>query len=79
MHRELRLFQIAVGDVIVDQFADAVMGNEKVAAPEEPEQRPPGDREHVVPPQAAPDVFELKDTLERGISRIVGAVDCTDT
>ena len=78
VHREFRLLQIAIRDVIVDQLADAVMGNEEVAAPEKPKQRSPGDREHVVPPQAAPDMLEFKDTPERGIACIVGAVDGAD-
>ena len=55
MHRQLRLLQIAIGDVILDQLADAVMGDQEIAAPQKAQHGPPAHRKDVVPLQSAPD------------------------
>ena len=74
MHRQLRLFQIAIGNVILDQLADAVMGDQEIAAPQKTQHRPPAHRKDVVPRQAAPDVAEPLHAIERGIAGIERAI-----
>ena len=54
------------------------MGDQEIAPPEEAEQRPPGDREDVVPLQAAPDLGEPLDAVDRGIAGIERAVQRAD-
>jgi len=54
------------------------MGNQEIAAPDEAQQCPPGDRKDVVPRQAAPDGLELQHALQRGIAGIISAVQRAD-
>ena len=78
VHRKLGFFQVAIGQMIVDQLAYAVMRNQEVAPPQKTEQRPQRDREYVAPREAAPDGRELQHPFQRGIARIIGAVQRAD-
>ena len=79
MKRQLRILQIAIGQMIVDQLLDAVMRDQEIPPPEESQQRPPGDRENVVPRSArARCVSSCSTPFERGIAGIIGAVQGAD-
>ena len=77
-NRDFGVLQIAVGNMLVDQFPDPVMRNEEIPAPQEAEHRSHRQRENILAPQAAPDRLQLQDTLERRIAGIIGAVDGAD-
>src|SRR4029453_415099 len=78
MHRQLRLFQIAIGDVILDQLADAVMGDQEIAAPQKTQHRPPAYRKDVAPLQSAPHGGKPLHAIERGIAGIERTVQGAD-
>src|SRR6202022_4137485 len=61
-----------------DQLPNAVMRDQKIPPPDKCQQRPPCDREDVMPLQSAPDGFQPQNALERGIARIVSPVQRTD-
>ena len=61
-----------------DEGAQGVGRDEKIPPAEETEKRPPRDRKHVLPAQAAPDRFEFAHARRRGVSRIIGAVERAD-
>src|SRR3984957_20138347 len=65
--------------MVVDQLLDAVMRDQEIPPPDEPQQGPPRDRENVGPRQAAPDGLQLQYALQRGIAGIVGPVEGADT
>jgi hypothetical protein len=71
---KLGVLQVAIGQMIVDQLPDTVMGNQEIAPPEKAEQRPPIDREDVLAVQSPPDLREPQDAVERGIAGIIGAI-----
>lgn len=78
MHRKRGILKVAIGDVVLDQLADAVMGNQEIAPPHESGEALPGDREDIMTLQAAPDGFKPEHALERGVAGIIGAVDRAD-
>src|SRR5450631_986672 len=65
--------------MIVDQLLDTVMWDQEIPAPDKSQQGPPVDRENVLPLQSAPNGFQLLHALERGIARVIGAVEGADT
>ena len=48
MNRKLRILQIAIGQMVLEQLAKAIMRNQEVPAPDESEHGPPGDRKDIV-------------------------------
>src|SRR4051812_10289310 len=78
MNRHLRVFQIAIGEMPVDESSQAVGRDEEIPSPQKTEQRAERDRKNILPPQAAPDRLELADAVEAGIARVVGGVDRAD-
>src|SRR4051794_19071187 len=78
MNRHLRVFQIAIGKMPVDESSQAVGRDEEIPSPQKTEQRAERDRKNILPPQAAPDRLELADAVEAGIARVVGGVDRAD-
>ena len=64
--------------MVVDQLADAVMGNQEIAPPQEAEQRTRAHRKDVLPRQPAPDLGQPLHAVERGIAGIEGAVQRAD-
>jgi len=78
MNRKFRVLQIAVGDMIVDQFPDPIMRDQEIAAPQKSQQGAPADRENVMPGQSAPDGFQLQHPLQGGIPRIISTVQRAD-
>ena len=78
VHRHRRVFKIAERQVIVDQLAHAVMGDQEIAPPQERQQRFGRHRKHILPAQAAPDLRELFHPLEGRGAGIIGAVQRAD-
>src|SRR3954447_12232626 len=78
MNRHLRVFQIAIGKMPVDESSQAVGRDEEIPSPQKTEQRAERDRKNILPPQAAPDRLELADAVEARIARVVGGVDRAD-
>ena len=78
VHREFRVLQIPVRQMVVDQLAHAVVRDQEVAPPEKSDQGPDRDRKHVLPAQTAPDPGEFLHPVEGGRTGIIGAVQRAD-
>jgi hypothetical protein len=78
MKRQLRILEITIGQMIVDQLLNAVMRNQEIPTPDKPEHGVPGHRENVMAGQAAPDGLQLQDAPQRGIAGIISAVEGAD-
>src|SRR3954465_13055960 len=71
MNRHLRVFQIAIGKMPVDESSQAVRGDKKIPSPQKTKQRAERDRKDIPPPQATPDRLQLADAVDGGIARVV--------
>ena len=49
VNRELGILQIAIGQIVIEQFSNPVMWNQEIAAPEKSQQRSPCDWKNIVP------------------------------
>ena len=77
MYWKLCLFQVAIGNVIVDQLADAVMRDQEIAPPQEARQRAKCERKDVPALQAATDAGEALTARRCRIAGIERAVQRT--
>ena len=74
----LRILQVAAGQVVLEQLANAIVRDQEIPTPEKPEHRSPGDRENVVAGQPSPDGFEFENAFQRGRAGVVRAIDGAD-
>jgi len=79
VQRDLRLLEVAIRHVRVDQPAHAVCFDQKVAPPDKTDQCSQRDRKYVLPAQRTPDRGELLDALCRRHSGVKGGVHGADT
>src|SRR4051794_34226081 len=62
----------------LDQIAQPVGRDEKIAPPHEAEQCPPCHRKHILPAQPAPDRLELADAFDGWTASVIGGFDPPD-
>ena len=78
VNRNLRVFQISIGEIVLDQHAQAMRLDEKITPNQKTQHCTPAHRKNVAPAQSAPDRLQALDAFERGITGVIGAVERAD-
>ncbi len=78
MNRNLCVFQIAIGEIGLDQRPQSSRLDEKTPPDQKSQHCCPAERKNVASAQSTPDRFQALDAFERWVAGIIGAIERAD-